>query len=49
MYLIWCVLSEQKYSTDTADYGEREILLPVLHILRQFVIEVTIILYNDVL
>ena len=40
----------QKCSADTADYGEKEILLPALQLLRQFMIEVVCdwcdVLYN---
>ena len=30
----------QKCSVDTADHGEKEILLPILQLLRQFITEV---------
>ena len=41
----WYMCGVQKCSSDTADHGEKEILLPVLQLLRQFIMEVMIV-YN---
>ena len=45
MVCIILLYDVQRCSSDTADHGEKEILLPVLQLLRQFIIEVMIV-YN---